>query len=158
LTTFQVDAGRQWFIHSIYSVHSRKTKRSIRHHILSTSSRFIRTKRALDEAKNIGQGGTGTNMALIALNYTVSSSSFSVFTGLSSDGKTSILAIILGVVAVVIIAAVIVGVVIFIHRRKRQPPVPKESNMVTLVTINNAKSTQPGPNDRLLGNDNVADL
>ncbi|XP_064636452.1 FRAS1-related extracellular matrix protein 2-like [Lineus longissimus] len=150
---FEVDAGRQWFIHSIYSVRSQKTKRSIRHHILSSSAKFSRTKRALEETKNIGKPGTGTNMALVALNYTVPKSSFSVFTGVSSEGGNSILPIILGIVACVIIAGVIVGVVIFIRRRKRQPPVPKESNMVTLVTINNAKAAQPGPNDRLLEND-----
>ncbi|XP_062910438.1 FRAS1-related extracellular matrix protein 2-like [Mobula hypostoma] len=79
---FQVAAGREWYIHTIYTVRSRESasrgigKRSLEYHILSHSENWSsgsRQRRSVREAsalaENIGvENNRGTNIQHIALN------------------------------------------------------------------------------------------
>ncbi|XP_070554250.1 extracellular matrix protein 3-like [Ptychodera flava] len=81
---FEVSAGRQWYLHCIYTVRSADNsnrgigKRSIEMHNLIAAEAPLqpalqRQRREIEDVKDIGVDDTGTNMHRVRLNFTANS-------------------------------------------------------------------------------------
>ncbi|KAL3878630.1 hypothetical protein ACJMK2_030964 [Sinanodonta woodiana] len=133
---FQVDSGRQWFLHAIYTLRSKENsdrgigKRSVDeiHHLI---------KRAVDEVEGIGKKGKGTNMVRIV--FTLDSRQDGTYNidevGDKEDGQMSLVAILVGIGILLLLCSLVA--VIFIHkRRKNSSPPPSPAGTITVLSSN----------------------
>uniref|UniRef100_A0A8D3CMV7 FRAS1 related extracellular matrix 2b n=1 Tax=Scophthalmus maximus TaxID=52904 RepID=A0A8D3CMV7_SCOMX len=154
---FQVSAGREWYIHTIYTVRSRDNanrgigKRSLEYHVLNQHPNPLRqgqqrARRSADDVPDIIEeigvsNNRGTNILHIALDRSSqrrTSPERGVFTkGVSPrevnqrDNSDERLVLIVGVLVGLLLTALIVIVVVMLARSKREKkdvPVPKNSS------------------------------
>lgn len=133
---FQVDAGRQWYIHSIYTIISKENthhgigKRSVDYHSLSfvpQQELHNRQRRSINDVEDIGKEGKGTNMVLVQLDH----KSKAPERGTNKTVQSFPLIPILVATAVVILLFVI-AVIAFLHQRKKtSTPPPSPANTFT---------------------------
>ncbi|KAK6168396.1 hypothetical protein SNE40_020939 [Patella caerulea] len=131
---FKVDAGRQWFLHAIYTVRSKtNTARGIRrrsveqHAMLST-----RVKRAEKDAAGIGESGKGTNLARINLDHFADDSVFEVGKN-STTTKIPLLPIVIAIAVLLLITLIII--ILFVRRRRKSTsPPPSPTNTIIVAT------------------------
>ncbi|XP_074649930.1 FRAS1-related extracellular matrix protein 2-like [Tubulanus polymorphus] len=136
---FEVDAGRQWYLHAIYtiSVGNNVRKRSITHE-LGLKSRTRRDSIEREQKTDANSLQTkGRNIARISLNYTAKALEiYSVYNYSSADSNnmmSKLLPIVLGISGFLVIL-VIIAVGLYCHRRKHSPPPPPPSSTVTVMT------------------------
>ncbi|XP_053399449.1 FRAS1-related extracellular matrix protein 2-like isoform X2 [Mercenaria mercenaria] len=146
---FQVAVGKQWFLHTIYSIRSRRSSKGRRdiHEVIAHTV----LKRSLSDVSDIGNGEKGTNMAPLILNFNGKSISDETHQSdkiqESNEGQTPLLAVLIGVGILLLIGLFIL--VIFIrHRRKRTSPPPTPSGTITVM------STSPG-HTRVISNAHI---
>ena len=130
--SFKVDAGRQWYIHSIYTIRSKENahhginKRSVDYHSLSsvTQKLYNRQRRAIIDVEDVGKEGKGTNMVLVQLDH----QGKALERGTNKTVQSFPLIPILVATAVVILLFVI-AVIAFLHQRKKtSTPPPSPAN------------------------------
>ena len=146
---FQVDSGRQWFIHAIYSVRSEENsnkgigKRSVPgqpYHVISSYSmdtlvqqtysdksqgmKSVRRRRAVEEVNGVGKdAGKGTNMIPIMLDYSGLSGHISPGDGtheLGTNTAQSQFPMMPVVVALCLLAVLIITVIAIIMFKKKK--------------------------------------
>ncbi|XP_068440165.1 FRAS1-related extracellular matrix protein 2b [Clinocottus analis] len=152
---FQVSAGREWFIHTIYTVRSRVNanrgigKRSLEYHVMSQHTNPLpkvqhRTKRTAeggpDVIEEIGQSNNrGTNILHIALDrgsQQRTSPEREIFTkGIiprelnKKDNSDDRLVLIIGIfVGLLLVVLVIIVVVLLVRSKREKKEVPKSSS------------------------------
>ncbi|XP_010772168.1 FRAS1-related extracellular matrix protein 2-like [Notothenia coriiceps] len=152
---FQVSAGREWFIHTIYTVRSRNNanrgigKRSLEYHVMSQQTSLLpkgqhRARRSANEVpdviEDIGQSNNrGTNILHIALDRSSqqrTSPEREIFTkGIiprelnQKDNSDDGLVLIIGVFVGLLLTVLIIIVVVLLVRSKRvKKDVPKKSS------------------------------
>ncbi|XP_076467569.1 extracellular matrix protein 3-like [Babylonia areolata] len=160
---FQVDSGRQWFLHAIYTVRSAANaargigKRSVRHALLPHSGAqplshphpdtphalLSRVRREEEDLEGVGKGGKGTNIARVQLDFAVQrDGDVSIGTNLNDPSSTQIPLVPI-VVAVVVLALLCIVVLVLLavrRRRKRQTPPPSPSQTITVVASGGGES------------------
>ncbi|KAI4815998.1 hypothetical protein KUCAC02_006118, partial [Chaenocephalus aceratus] len=152
---FQVSAGREWFIHTIYTVRSRNNanrgigKRSLEYHVMSQQTSLLpkgqhRARRSANDVpdviEDIGQSNNrGTNILHIALDRSSqkrTSPEREIFTkGIiprelnQKDNSDDGLVLIIGVFVGLLLTVLIIIVVVLLVRSKRvKKDVPKKSS------------------------------
>lgn len=143
---YQVDAGRQWYLHAIYSLHSSDGSNIFKREIHSMNGMAKRQRRAgsLNDLADVGEG-MGTNMHLVQMRGNPDLSQPDTFNpdgtfflDKSDNNSTSIVT--LGVIiafACLIVLVIILIVVAFSRRRRPRaaaaPATVKTSNGSTKV-------------------------
>uniref|UniRef100_A0A8C3G2X1 FRAS1 related extracellular matrix 2b n=1 Tax=Cyclopterus lumpus TaxID=8103 RepID=A0A8C3G2X1_CYCLU len=152
---FQVSAGREWFIHTIYTVRSRDNanrgigKRSLEYHMMSQHTNTFpkvqhRTRRSADGVpdviEEIGQtNNRGTNILHIALDRSSqqrTSPEREIFTkGIihrelnQKDNSDDRLVLIIGIfVGLLLMVLIIIVVVLLVRSKREKKDVPKSSS------------------------------
>ncbi|XP_077984509.1 extracellular matrix protein 3-like [Glandiceps talaboti] len=151
---FEVAAGRQWYLHSIYTVRSADSagrgisKRSVEMHSLAAAPKHGRLRREVADAEGIGSDGKGTNMHLIRLNATTSNSiqdnevvpgGFDLGENKAKEEESSVptIPIVIAVLAALLLAFISVILFVVLRRRRRSPKENyKPSKPVTKVATN----------------------
>ncbi|XP_076446552.1 LOW QUALITY PROTEIN: extracellular matrix protein 3-like [Babylonia areolata] len=150
---FQVDAGRQWFLHAIYTIRSaanagrgigkRSVEETLHHSLLHAGSRengrgASRVKREEEDVEGVGEGGKGTNIARVQLDLAVmDEGDVSIGTNVDGTPVVPIIPIIIISVLLLILIGVILLVLFLLHlRRKRQTPPPSPAQTITVVAKN----------------------
>ncbi|ESO98011.1 hypothetical protein LOTGIDRAFT_174476 [Lottia gigantea] len=146
---FKVDAGRQWFLHAIYTVRSQaNTQRGIRsagqqHHVMTSSldiqdtiesefSLVVRNKRAKNDAAGIGERGRGTNLARINMDYDVEKNIFEVGHN-TTKTEIPLLPIVIAIAVLLLICLIVI--IFFVRRRRKSTsPPPSPTNTITVAT------------------------
>ncbi|XP_060554877.1 FRAS1-related extracellular matrix protein 2-like isoform X2 [Ruditapes philippinarum] len=145
---FQVDAGKQWFLHSIYSIRSRSSKSKRDVHEVKVHNML---KRSQTDLSDIGNGEKGTNMAPLILNLNGKSISDDTYKSdkiqESEEGQTPLIAVLIGV-GILLLIAIFILVIFIRHRRKRTSPPPTPSGTITVM------STSPG-HTRVISNAHI---
>lgn len=131
---FQVDAGRQWYLHAIYSLHSADGSNIFKREVHSlggmTNAKRQRRAGSIADLEGVGES-MGTNMHLISLGSTDGRSivddfnpkgSFDIATNDANDSGTSIITLgaIIGLIALIVL--VVILIVVVLTRRRRSPP------------------------------------
>ncbi|KAL8593533.1 hypothetical protein ACOMHN_048747 [Nucella lapillus] len=141
---FQVDSGREWYLHAIYSVRSAANagrgigKRSVytQHHaIIAPHPQAVsRVRREQEDAEGVGKGGRGTNIARLQLDFAGKDGDVSIGTNLDTPASSQVPLIPI-VVAVIVLALLCVVLLVFLVRRKRkrQTPPPSPTQTITVV-------------------------
>lgn len=133
---FQVDATKQWYIHSIYTIHSRENsqhsigKRSVHHHSMSSLPEGLRNqrhRRAVSDVEDVGKEGKGTNLVLIQLDHQGKAPERGTNKTVQSFPLIPIL-----IATAVIILLFVIAVIAFLHQRKKtSTPPPSPANTFT---------------------------
>uniref|UniRef100_A0A4W5R860 Uncharacterized protein n=1 Tax=Hucho hucho TaxID=62062 RepID=A0A4W5R860_9TELE len=156
---FQVSAGREWFIHTIYTVRSRENsnrgigKRSLEYHTLTQHSSMFRSRRSAnvvpDLTEDIGlDNNRGTNILHIALDLSRqrrTSPDQEVLTrgvvprelnhpAESEDSLVLIIGILVGLLLTILIIIVIVLTVRSRQEKKMEVPTTTSSSTEPMVT------------------------
>ncbi|KAL4230245.1 FRAS1-related extracellular matrix protein 2 [Mactra antiquata] len=133
---FQVNSGKQWFLHAIYAIKSRNNnnviqKRSVHNIVI----------RSLNDVSAIGNGEIGTNMAPLLLDFDGKAFNNETFksdkVAESNLGHTPLLAVLISG-GILLLTGIFVLVIFITHRRKRTSPPPTPSGTITVM------STQTG--------------
>lgn len=152
--SFQVSAGREWYIHTIYTVRSRDNanrgigKRSLEYHVMSQHTNLLpndqhRTRRSANDVPDIIEeigvsNNRGTNILHIALDRSSqrrTSPEREIFTkGIiphelnQRDNSDDRLVLIIGIFVGLLLTVLIIIVVVLLVRSKREKKdVPKNS-------------------------------
>lgn len=135
----QVDPGRLWFLHAVYSMgssHGSVQKRSVTYHSMSADhGEIVRRARRAEEARGVGQDGRGTNMVQIVFSEVPQSDGALGSYEVSEDGREtpSIMYILVGVCLLLLVCVIIL--IIFIRRRqKHSSPPTTPTNTLTVVS------------------------
>lgn len=135
----QAESGKQWFLHTIYAIRSRRSKKTKR----GTQEVVIHSivERSLSDVSGVGDGEKGTNMAPLILNLngkSVSDENYQTDKISESDGgQTPLLAVLIGV-GILLLIGIFILVIFIRHRRKRTSPPPTPTGTITVM------STQTG--------------
>uniref|UniRef100_A0A3Q1JRS7 Calx-beta domain-containing protein n=1 Tax=Anabas testudineus TaxID=64144 RepID=A0A3Q1JRS7_ANATE len=152
---FQVSAGREWFIHTIYTVRSRDNanrgigKRSLEYHVMSQHTNLLRkaqhrTKRSVNDVPDITEeigvnNNRGTNILHITLDRSSqqrTSPEREIFTkGIiphelnQRDNSDDRLVLIIGVfVGLLLTALLIILIVLLVRSKREKKDIPKNSS------------------------------
>lgn len=132
---FKVNSGQQWFLHTIYKIHSKDTatqdkrKRDAEHYLF---------KRTISDVSDIGHAGVGTNMAPLFLNfygkpYEFEEDNHSDSVKEQPNGQMNLIAILVGV-GVLLLLCGILAIVFIRQRQKRTSPPPSPAGTITIVS------------------------
>lgn len=162
LLSLQASPGRQWFVHCIYSIRSKKTvknrveKRSLdlnesSHYTMwsSMSDLLQRPKRFLEDTYDIGEDGRGTNMHSIQMTYgmrlqkthisldadNIVDATVPMDNNFTDDSLLYLISIVVGVCG---LSLIIVVAVLIILRRRRTPLPSVATSAMTNCTSNNS--------------------
>ena len=123
----QVDSGRQWFLHAIYTVRSQVNhnrgvgKRGVHHSLLQPWDLHRRKRDATDINGFGGENGKGTNIIRISLTDQLIEEHITSETGNSGLKLDSLSGpITIGVVIFLLIAVVLLVVGVLLHRRRKE--------------------------------------
>lgn len=131
---YQVDAGRQWYLHAIYSLHSADGSNIFKREVHSlggmTNAKRQRRAGSIADLEGVGES-MGTNMHLVSLGSTDGRSivddfnpkgSFDIATNDANDNGNSIVTLgaIIGLIALIVL--VVILIVVVLTRRRRSPP------------------------------------
>ena len=142
-TFFQVSSGRQWYLHSIYTVESAGGngigKRSVHHSISSSKNSLSRRRRADTEyqalVNDIGQGGLGTNIHRVALDNNKNNILNPDLGGNFNKGTNgSTVVPVVAIITVLALVLLVIIIVVFVMRRRRVSSTPNPP--VTVVACN----------------------
>lgn len=158
---FQVDSGRQWFLHAIYTVRSGANagrgigKRSVReHHSFLNAQNLVnplahaaigtgnsaptvvelysRVRREAKDVEGVGEGGKGTNIARVQLDLALRDGDVSIGTNVTTTTEIPLIPIIISLLVIIIICVLLI--IFFVRRkRKRQTPPPSPTQTITVV-------------------------
>ncbi|KAK7098028.1 hypothetical protein V1264_004919 [Littorina saxatilis] len=153
---FQVDAGRQWFLHAIYTVRSARNagrgigKRSVdtptlHHAVINPYSQLanqdtalaVRVKREEADVEGVGKKGKGTNMARVQLELAVRDGDVSIGTNVITTTDIPLIPIVISIVVIIIICILLI---IFFVRRKKKRHTPPPSPNQTITVVANGQS------------------
>ncbi|BFZ14656.1 hypothetical protein BsWGS_17695 [Bradybaena similaris] len=146
---FQVDSGRQWFLHAIYTVNSQRgvrrsqQKRSIEMgyevHAYHVVANLQRKKRSQEDATGVGEAGKGTNIARVQLDYLrATGGDIQLDTSVSTTTDIPLILILISLIVLFIVCILLV--IFFVRRRKKStsPPI-SPTNTITVVQNGNSK-------------------
>ena len=158
----QVDSGRQWYLHAIYTVRSAENagrgigKRSVDsdhsdddrylHTVLSAPAAHSadlpqspgRARRDASDAEGVGKRGKGTNMARVQLNLAVNDGGVDIGTNVTTSSDVPLIPILVSIIVSILIVGLLLLAFFLLRRRKRQTPPPSPAQTITVVT--NGKS------------------
>ena len=158
--SLQVDSGRQWFLHAIYTVRSMQKsgrgigKRSVdelqyHHAVLDTTNKMAsslkrsRTKRSEADVAGVGEDGKGTNIARIQQDHkggAQTGGDILLDSTLTTSSKIPLIPILIAIIVVFIIASCIIFVVFFVRRRRKSTsPPPSPAGTITVVKNGHVK-------------------
>ena len=157
---YQVDSGRQWFLHTIYTVRSRQSsgrgigKRSVDeleyHHAMLGADQLAlgrdrtrRRKRSEADTVGMGKDGKGTNIARVQLDYlgkAQDGGDILLDTSISTSAEVPIIPILVAIIVVFIIASCCLFVFFFVRRRRKHAsPPPSPAGTITVVKNGHVK-------------------
>ena len=155
LLFIQVDSGQQWFLHTIYKIHSKDTAlRELGKRDVEDAEHYL-FKRTVTDISDIGHAGLGTNMAPLFLNfhgepYQLEGDGQSDSVKEQPNGQMNLIAVLIGVGVLLILCGILAAV--FIHQRqKRTSPPPSPAGTITVVSGGKSRvkiigsPTGPGP-------------
>nr|KAG5696530.1 hypothetical protein BaRGS_021066 [Batillaria attramentaria] len=140
---FQVDSGRQWFLHAIYTVRSGANagrgigKRSVResHALIDAQSLMAahsRVRRDEGDVEGVGEGGKGTNIARVQLEFAARDGDVSIGTNVTTSTEVPLIPIIISLIVFIIVC--VLFIIFFVRRkRKRHTPPPSPTQTITVV-------------------------
>ena len=139
-----MDAGRQWFLHAIYTVRSarnagrgigkRSAQDSTLHHALLNPLAGGRVRRDAGDVEGVGEGGKGTNIARVQMDRSLRDGDVSVGTNVNDTSATEVPLIPIVVSLLVVVILCVLLVLFFVRRkRKRQSPPPSPTQTITVV-------------------------
>ncbi|KAL8573258.1 hypothetical protein ACOMHN_006669 [Nucella lapillus] len=173
---FQVDSGRQWFLHAIYTIRSAANagrgigKRSVDdtvyyHSLVRSGSQMGEKAQSGDDGRRVkreeekdyaslGEGGKGTNIARVQLDLAVSDEGdVSIGTNVDSTPFVPLIPIIIVSLLLLLLIGLVLLVLFVLHvRRKRQTPPPSPAQTITVVAKNGQSRVHSA---RAYSNDNT---
>lgn len=144
-----MDAGRQWFLHAIYTVRSarnagrgigRRSVDTLHHAVVNPYSQLAnqdsavatRVKRDEKDVEGVGKGGRGTNIARVQLDLAVRDGDVNIGTNINTTTEVPLIPIIISIIVIIIVCILLI--IFFVRRkRKRQTPPPSPTQTITVV-------------------------